>query len=144
MDATTQRLIDRIKRNLPYGTDDDTTIAQRIGDTFEDIGTDTGYEFSFVDETDFAITPSVAGDANVKFRNAMFYKVKEVYLLKKKDEATAKAVIVKSGRDMVDTTKAVGGYENAIKQTNDAYKRCINQINISGSASEVNTENTNE
>ncbi len=129
MHSVTQTIIDKIKRQVTVGTDTDATIALKIGDTFDDIYNDTGVSLSFVDETDYEITPSIAGTANGSYRLAIFYKVKAYYLIKAKDAATAKAVRVKSGRDEVDTTKAVGGYENSIKDNATDYKKCVNKIN---------------
>jgi len=127
--SVTQTIIDKIKRQATVGTDTDTAIAYKIGDTFDDIYNDTGVELEFIDETSFEITPSLAGIENGSYRLAIFYKVKAFYLVKAKETATAKAVRVKSGRDEVDTTKAVGGYENSIIDNEKDYKKCVNKIN---------------
>ncbi len=129
----TQRIIDKVKRQATVGTDTDETIAFKIGDTFEDIYNDTGFELAFVDETSFEITPDISDASYSSYRLAIFYKVKAFYLVKAKEAATAKAVRVKSGRDEVDTTKAVGGYENSIVDNEKEYKKCINKINKVGS-----------
>lgn len=128
MDSVTQTIINKIKRNITT-TDADAVIAAKIGDSFEDIKNDTGFYFEFVDETEFAITPSVSGETNAYFRLAMFYKTTSNYMIKKQDDAAGKAVRVKSGRDEVDTTKTAGAYDKTIDKKLAEYWKCVNKIN---------------
>ena len=51
--SVTQTIIDKIKRQATVGTDTDSAIAYKIGDTFDDIYNDTGVELEFIDETSF-------------------------------------------------------------------------------------------
>ena len=128
MNSVTQTIINKIKRNVTT-TDSDTLIADKIGDAFEDIKNDTGFYFSFVDETDYEITPAISGESMAYFRLAIFYKTASNYMVKKQDDAAGKAVRVKSGRDEVDTTKTAGAYDKTIDKKLAEYWKCVNKIN---------------
>jgi len=129
MHSVTQTIINKIKRNVTT-TDSDILIAEKIGDTFEDIKNDTGFYFSFVDETDYEITPSIDGESMTYFRLAMFYKTANNYMVKKQDDAAGKSVRVKSGRDEVDTTRTAGAYKDTISKKEQEYIKCVNKINL--------------
>lgn len=129
MNSITQKIIDKIKRSITT-TDTDIVIATKIGDVFEDIKTDTGFAFAFVDETNFEITPSIADDSMAPFRLAMFYKVCSNHVSRKQDDAAGKAVRVKSGRDEVDTTRTAGAYKDSVNKKEAEYLKCVNAINL--------------
>jgi hypothetical protein len=141
MNAITQTIIDKIKRNITT-TDTDAVIAAKIGDSFDDIKNDTGFYFSFIDETDFEITPTIADADNAYFRLAMFYKTASNYMVKKQDDAAGKAVRVKSGRDEVDTTKTAGAYKDTIDKKMTEYWKCVNKINLKYGGKEITVPET--
>lgn len=137
INATTQTLINKIKRNCNVGTDDDAAILLRIEDSFDAINSDTSGTLAFIDEVDYEIYPDLSPANKRDWRLAIFLKTKYLYFSSIKEAATGKAVRVKSGRDEVDTTKAMGGYDTTLDKIETEYLRVINRINSVGSVAEV-------
>lgn len=138
IDITTQRLVDKIRRNTNVGTDTDEAILLRISDAFDPINSDTSSVLAFVDEVDYVITPDLSPVAKADYRQALYLKTKFLYFSSLKESATGKAVRVKSGRDEVDTTKAMGGYDTTLDDIEKEYLKVINRINgKTGAVSEI-------
>jgi len=133
MDSLTQKLIDKVKR-LATMKEEDPIIVLRIGDSFDSICSDSQYpSLAFEDETNYKIIPdiSLSGENNEIYsalREAVVYSVLKDYGNKTIRDAAGKAVIVRSGRDMVDTTKTTGDLTNDQQKFQDLYDQRIEDI----------------
>lgn len=133
MDNLTQKLIDKIKR-LSTIKEDDSIIILRVGDSFDSICSDSQFpSLEFENETEYKILPdiSLSGENNeiyAAIREAIVYSVLKDYGNKTIRDAAGKAVIVRSGRDMVDTTKTTGDLTKAQAKFEDMYSKRIEDI----------------
>ena len=135
MNSLTQKLINKIKR-LATVKEEDTIIVLRIEDSFDSICSDTQYpSLAFVDETDYAITPDISliGENNEIYsalREAIVYSVLKDYGKKTIRDAAGKAVIVRSGRDMVDTTKTTSDLTKSQMEYEKLYAQRVEDIKV--------------
>ena len=135
MDSLTQKLINKIKR-LATVKEDDTIIVLRVEDSFDSICADTQYpSLSFEDETNYKIIPDISliGDGNEIYsalREAIVYSVLKDYGKKTIRDAAGKAVIVRSGRDMVDTTKTTSDLTKSQMEYERLYSQRVEDIKV--------------
>lgn len=118
IDISTQKIIAKIKR-LATVKETDVDIIARIEDSFSEISSVTNYTnmyFSSAADPDNPsdtivdiINPLISSNTSPIYsslREAIVYCVLKDYSIKNIQTAAGKSVIVKSGRDSVDTTKS--------------------------------------